>query len=86
MNSATVPSPAPSVPILFDRALTDVIRARRMVEETERRLAEAMSILEALEPQPGPSTDHGSWVLGLEDAITCLTSVRETLQSLLDGV
>jgi hypothetical protein len=85
VNAATVPPPAPPVPILFDRALTDVIRSRRMVEETERRLAEAMSILEALERSPG-STARGSWVLGLDEAVRGLTSVRETLQSLLDGV
>jgi hypothetical protein len=85
VNAATVP-PAPSVPILFDRALTDVIRSRRMVEEIERRLAEAMSILETLDRSPG-STDRGeSWVEGLDEAVRCLAAVRETLQSLLDDV
>ena len=81
MQGAIVPPP-PRVPILFDRALTDVIRSRRTVDETRRRLAEARSIIETLEHPPG--ADSLTWIVRLDDAIRHLSVVEDTLQGLLD--
>lgn len=72
------------VPRTFDRALTDVLRSRRMVAETERRLTEALEILLTLEEgQSTGSIEHGSWARGLDEAIRQLTSIRTLLDSLL---
>ena len=81
MQGAIVPAP-PRVPIVFDRALTDVLRSRRTVEETKRRLAEARSIIEALEQSTG--TDPASWVIRLDEAIGHLALVEEKLLTLVD--
>jgi hypothetical protein len=81
MQGAIVQPPT-RVPIVFDRALTDVLRSRRTVEETKRRLAEARAIIEALERSTG--RDPASWVTQLDEAIGHLALVEETLVAILD--
>jgi hypothetical protein len=78
----------PAVPIVFDRALTDVIRSRRLVEETERQLSEALLILRSLD---GASSrwsaaidERFAWTRGLDESIGHLADVRLQLGSLLD--
>ena len=72
------------VPRTNDRALPDVLRARRMVEETDRRLTEALEILLTLEEWSSTeSIDRTSWARGLDDAIRTLTSIRALLAPLL---
>jgi hypothetical protein len=72
------------VPRTHDRALTDVLRARRMVGETDRRLTEALEILLTLEEWTSTeSIDRASWARGLDDAIRKLTSIRTLLDPLL---
>lgn len=72
------------VPRTFDRARTDVLRSRRMVGETERRLAEALEIVLSLEEDPSMGPDEqGSWAQGLGDAIRHLSLARRLLESLL---
>jgi hypothetical protein len=77
--------PNPGVePRSDDRALTDVLRARRMVRETDRRLTEALEILLTLEEWTSTeSIDRTSWARGLDDAIRKLTSIRTLLDPLL---
>jgi hypothetical protein len=72
------------VPRTFDRARTDALRSRRMVGETERRLAEALEIVLTLEADSamGP-IEQGSWAQGLDDAIRHLSLARRLLESLL---
>ena len=92
MRTSDVRSDAVVVPLTFDRALTDVLRSRRMVEETELRLTEALVILRTLEegalanssatyPQ-GPA-DHASWAGRVDDAIRHLAIAGTVLRSLL---
>jgi hypothetical protein len=82
VQAAIVP-PLPRVPILFDRARTDVLGSRRMVEETRRRLSEARSIIDALGPTP-TSPDLAPWAARLDEAMRHLTVVEESLRRLLD--
>jgi hypothetical protein len=76
-------------PVAFERALTDVIRSRRLVAETERQLSEALVILRMLD---GPSSswraseaERATWTQDLDESIRQLADVRGTLHSLLDG-
>ena len=72
------------VPVLFDRALTDLLRSRRLLEETEGRLTDALAILRTLEePSPIRAVDHASWAGRLDDAIRHLGQVRTILRGLL---
>jgi len=85
MQAIDVRSDSGVVPRTYDRALTDVLRARRMVGETDRRLTEALEILLTLEEWSSTeSIDRTSWARGLDDAIRKLTSIRTLLDSLLD--
>jgi hypothetical protein len=84
MKTADVRSHPDVVPRTHDRALTDVLRARRMVGETDRRLTEALEILLKLEEWTSTeSIDRASWARGLDDAIRKLTSIRTLLAPLL---
>jgi len=84
MKTADVRSHPDVVPRTYDRALTDVLRARRMVGETDRRLTEALEILLTLEEWSSTeSIDRTSWARGLDDAIRTLTSIRALLAPLL---
>jgi hypothetical protein len=75
---------ADPVMVLSDRALTDLLRARRMLEETEGRLVEALGILRTLEePSPIGAVDHASWAGRLDEAIRHLGHVRTILRALL---
>ena len=67
----------------------NVIQSRRLVQETEAVLSEALEILRNLD---GPaSTWRASpeerivWIQMLDGSIGQLTDVRNTLHSLLDG-
>jgi hypothetical protein len=84
MQTTDVGSELRVVPRTYDRALTDVLRARRMVGETDRRLTEALEILLTLEEWSSTEPiDRASWARGLDDAIRNLTSIRTMLDSLL---
>ena len=84
MRTTGVRSDSGVVPPSYDRALTDVLRARRMVGETDRRLTEALEILLKLEEWSSTeSIDRTSWARGLDDAIRKLTSIRTLLDPLL---
>jgi len=84
MQTADVRPDSRGVPRTHDRALTDVLRARRMVGETDRRLTEALEILLTLEEWTSTeSIDRASWARGLDDAIRKLTSIRTLLDPLL---
>jgi hypothetical protein len=88
MRSSDVRPDAVVVPLTFDRALTDVLRSRRMVEETERRLTEALVILRTLEDGTSPDSsasavDHASWAGRVDDAIRHLAIAGSVLRSLL---
>jgi hypothetical protein len=73
---------ASSVPIVYDRALTHVIRSRRLLEETERRLVEALMIVRTLS---GPDAgEDAAWDRPLEGAVRALADVRTSLVSLID--
>jgi len=86
MQTADVRPDSRVIPRTYDRALTDVLRARRMVGETDRRLTEALEILLTLEEWSSTeSIDRTSWARGLDDAIRKLTSIRALLDSLLAG-
>ena len=71
-------------PRTFERARTDVLRSRRMVGETERRLSEALEIVLTLEDDPamGP-IEQGSWARGLDEAIRHLSLARLLVEDLL---
>jgi hypothetical protein len=78
----------PSISMVFDRALTDMIRSRRLVEETERQLSEALQILRSFD---GTSSSWSAsvderlgWTRGLDESIGHLADVRLQLCSLLD--
>ena len=86
MQGAIVPAP-PRVPIVFDRALTDVLPISSDRGETKRRLAEASSIIEALEhptkERIRPRGSPGSmkrWGISLSSRrnITLLDRTRES--------
>jgi hypothetical protein len=80
MQTTDVRSDPEVVPPTYDPALTDVLRARRMVRETDRRLTEALEILLTLEEWSSTeSIDRTSWARGLDDAIRKLTSIRTLL-------
>jgi len=84
MRATEVRPRASVVPVTFDRALTDVLRARRMVEETEHRLGEALSILRTLEERSTAApVDHASWTVRVDEAIGHLALVRSTLHAVL---
>ena len=84
MQTTDVRSNPGVMPRTYERALTDVLRARRMVGETDRRLTEALEILLTLEEWSSTeSIDRMSWAQGLDDAIRKLTSIRTLLDSLL---
>ncbi len=85
MRTSDVRADPVVVPLTFDRALTEVLRSRRLIEETERRLSEALAILRTLEaaPSEGP-LDHPSWAGRVDDAIHHLAVVGSVLRSLLD--
>ena len=88
MRTSDVRSDAVVVPLTFDRALTDVLRSRRMVEETERRLTEALVILRTLEDGTtanihAGTVDHASWAGRVDDAIRHLAIAGSVLRSLL---
>ena len=87
MRTSDVRSDAVVVPLTFERALTDVLRSRRMVEETERRLTEALVILRTLEegatPNSSGAVDHASWAGRVDDAIRHLAIAGSVLRSLL---
>ena len=81
--------PTAAVPMIFDRARTNVIRSRRLVQETEAVLSEALEILRNLD---GPAStwraspeERVAWNQMLDASIGQLTEVRNTLHSLLDG-
>ena len=76
-----------AVPKIFDRALTNVIRSRRLVQETEAVLSKALEILWSLD---GPAStwratadERVAWTRVLDGSIRQLTDVRNTLHSLL---
>jgi hypothetical protein len=80
---------AAAVPMIFDRARTDVIQSRRLVQETEAVLSEALEILRSLD---GPAStwratadERDAWTRMLDGSIRQLSDVRNTLHSLLDG-
>ena len=79
--------PAPTVPKVFNRALTNMIRSRRLVEETEGVLAEALDILRTLDGPastwPVSAAERVAWTQTLDGSIHKLTDVRDTLHSLL---
>jgi hypothetical protein len=84
MQTTDVRPDSRGVPRSHDRALTDVLGARRMVGETDRRLTEALEILLTLEEWTSTeSIDRASWARGLDDAIRKLTSIRTLLAPLL---
>ncbi len=87
MRTSHVRSDAVVVPLTFERALTDVLRSRRMVEETERRLTEALVILRTLEEgamaNSSGAVDHASWAGRVDDAIRHLTIAGTVLRSLV---
>ena len=84
MQTADVRPDSRVAPRTYDRALTDVLRARRLVGETDRRLTEALEILLTLEEWSSTeSIDRTSWARGLDDAIRTLTSIRALLDPLL---
>jgi hypothetical protein len=88
VRTSDVRSDAVVVPLSFDRALTNVLRSRRMVEETERRLTEALVILRTLEDgasvdSSSGAVDHASWAGRVDDAIGHLTIAGSVLRSLL---
>ena len=88
MRTSDVRSDDVVVPLTFERALTDVLRSRRMVEETERRLTEALVILRTLEEGAAANSsvagvDHASWAGRVDDAIRHLTIAGSVLRSLL---
>ena len=92
MRTNDVRSDAVVVPLTFDRALTDVLRSRRMVEETERQLTEALVILRTLEEgtladssatYPEGPVDHASWAGRVDDALQHLAIAGSVLRSLL---
>ena len=87
MRTSDVRSDAVVVPLTFERALTDVLRSRRMVEETERRLTEALVILRTLEEgataNSSEAVDHASWAGRVDDAIRHLAIAGSVLRSLL---
>jgi hypothetical protein len=74
--------------MIFDRALTDVIRSRRLVEETEQVLSEALTILRTLDGPsstwPVTATERLAWTRTLDESIRQLMDVRSTLHALLD--
>jgi hypothetical protein len=77
----------PTMPKVVDRALTNLIRSRRLVEETEAVLAEALDILRTLD---GPASawpvsvaERVAWTQTLDGSIDKLTNVRDSLHSLL---
>ena len=81
--------PTASVPMIFDRARTNVIQSRRLVQETEAVLSEALEILRNLD---GPAStwraspeERVAWTKMLDGSIGQLTEVRNTLHSLLAG-
>lgn len=78
---------APSMPKVFDRALTNLIRSRRLVEETEAVLAEALEVLRTLDGPasawPASVAERVAWTQTLDGSIDKLTDVRDTLRSLL---
>lgn len=78
-----------AVPMIFDRARTNMIQSRRLVQETEAVLSEALEILRNLD---GPASswraspeERVAWTQMLDGSIRQLTDVRNTLHSLLDG-
>lgn len=84
MGSPQVRTDRVVVPVIFDRALTEVLRSRRMVEETEQRLADALVILRTLEERPPiGAVDHISWAERVDEAIHHLSVVRTILHALL---
>lgn len=76
-----------AVPMVFDRALTDVIQSRRLVEETEAVLSEALEILRTLDGPasvwPASVAERIAWTRALDRSIRQLTDVRSSLHSLL---
>jgi hypothetical protein len=84
MQTTDVRSDPRVMPRTYDRALTDMLRARGVVGETDRRLTEALEILLTLEEWSSTeSIDRAAWARGLDDAIRNLTSIRTLLASLL---
>jgi hypothetical protein len=58
MQTTGVRSHLELVPRTCERARTDVLRSRRTVGETERRLAEALEIVLTLEEDPALKADR----------------------------
>jgi len=81
-------SPGP-VPTIFDRAPNDAMRSRRLVEETEQVLSEALAILRALDGPastwPASADQRLAWTRTLDESIRQLTDVRNTLHALLSA-
>ena len=64
--------------------LEEQVAARRMVEETEHRLGEALSILRTLEERStAEPVDHASWTARVDEAIGHLALVRSILHAVL---
>jgi hypothetical protein len=82
-------SGSPTVPMVLNRARTGLIRSRRLVEETEVVLSEALEILRTLDGPastwPISGAERVAWTRTLDGSIQTLSDVRNTLHSLLSG-
>ena len=78
-----------TVPMVFDRALTDVIMSGRLIERTEHQLVEALAILRSLDGglATGRAGDGSArWADGLDACVRDLSTTRVRLRDLLEGL